>query len=239
MKPWFLLELGDAVTVLDFMRPQTVDLIVTDPAYESLEKHRAVGTTTRLTNDWFPIFRNERFGALMEQAHRMLKASSHFYFVCDDETSYVAVAEAQKAGFKMWQRIPWDKRRTPNDKGMGYHWRNVFEYVLFFEKGPGRQLNDRSRINFLQHPKVVGRYPTEKPVALWADLISNSTQPGDIVLDPFCGSGSSGEAALSLGRNYIGIDISTRAIDLCELRLTPHGERVTAVPRPKLELLHT
>ena len=48
---------ADSLTLLKDVEDESVDLIVTDPPYSSLEKHRAVGTTTRLTGDWFPVSR--------------------------------------------------------------------------------------------------------------------------------------------------------------------------------------
>lgn len=233
---WYRIEQNDAVMALWKMPEQSVDIIVTDPAYESLEKHRAVGTTTRLTKAWFPIFPNARLGELLLAMFRVLKASGHLYLLCDDETSYAVRPAGEAALLKYWQRIPWDKRRTEADAGMGYHWRNIFEYALFFEKAPGKQLNDRSKPNLLKHPRVIGGYPTEKPVGLWRDLIANSSQPGDVVLDPFCGSGSSGEAALELGRNYVGIDIADEAMVATAKRLEGRGEEVEQPPRPELKL---
>ncbi len=51
-----------------------------------------------------------------------------------------------------------------------------------------------------------GRHPTEKPIALMAELISDFTNPGDLILDPFMGSGTTGLAAVKLGRRFIGIE---------------------------------
>jgi len=78
------LSTTDAVAWLCELPVESVDLVVTDPAYESLEKHRAIGTTTRLkhskasSNDWFKIFPNDRFGELFQQLYRVLRKDSHF-----------------------------------------------------------------------------------------------------------------------------------------------------------------
>ncbi len=61
-------------------------------------------------------------------------------------------------------------------------------------------------------------YPTQKPVALLERIISASSNPGDLVLDPFCGCGTSVVAAHTLGRRWIGIDISANAIDIIQDR---------------------
>lgn len=235
---WFRVEQADALEALRRLPKDSIDLIATDPAYESLEKHRAIGTTTRLMKAWFPIVRNEKYPELLVALWRVLKPSGHMYFVLDDTTSYFVKPEAERVGFTFWNRIPWDKRRTPRDLGMGYHWRNVFEYVLFFEKPPGKQLNDTKMINYLKHARVIGGYPTEKPVGLWKDIIANSSQLGDVVLDPFCGSGSSGQAALELGRNYLGIDITEKARNDSIKRLYPLGTEVARPPRSELTLEH-
>src|SRR5829696_3301591 len=98
--PLFDLALLDAVEWLRGLRSESVDLIVTDPAYESLEKHRAVGTTTRLkhskasSNDWFKVFPNARFAELFSEAFRVLRPDRHFYLYCDAETMFVAKPEA-------------------------------------------------------------------------------------------------------------------------------------------------
>ena len=74
---------ADAIEWVQSLAPESVDLVITDPAYESLEKHRAIGTTTRLkvsdatSNEWFPIFRNDRFPALFAALYRAMKRDSH------------------------------------------------------------------------------------------------------------------------------------------------------------------
>jgi site-specific DNA-methyltransferase (adenine-specific) len=62
-------------------------------------------------------------------------------------------------------------------------------------------------------------YPTQKPVALLERIISASSNPGDVVLDPFCGCGTTVHAAQKLGRQWIGIDITPLAINLIKRRL--------------------
>jgi site-specific DNA-methyltransferase (adenine-specific) len=63
-------------------------------------------------------------------------------------------------------------------------------------------------------------YPTQKPVALLERIISASSNPGDVVLDPFCGCGTAIAAAQKLGRNWIGIDITHLSIAMQKYRLT-------------------
>ncbi len=214
----------DAVAFLRSLPAESVDLLVTDPAYESLEKHRAVGTTTRLkvsagsSNPWFNIFPNARFAELFEEVHRVLKRDTHFYLMCDQETAFIAKPIAEQAGFRFWKPIVWDKVSI----GMGYHYRARYEFVLFFEKGK-RRLADLGVADVLQVPRVRGGYPAEKPSALSEVLIKQSSIEGDLVVDPFAGSGSSGVAALRLGRRYAGNDVSPDALKVARERLLTAG----------------
>ena len=70
-----------------------------------------------------------------------------------------------------------------------------------------------------QKEKVFGKHPTQKPVYLLERIIEASTNPGAVVLDPFCGSSTTGVAAKMLGRKYIGIDNVEEYIELSVRRL--------------------
>lgn len=119
-QPRFQLTQGDAVAWLRTLPAASVDLVITDPPYESLEKHRAIGTTTRLkhskasSNDWFSIFPNARFPELFAEVYRVLKKDTHFYLFCDPETMFVAKPLAEQAGFKFWKPLIWDKCLGPD-----------------------------------------------------------------------------------------------------------------------------
>lgn len=222
--PTYSVAISDAVSYLRGMPDASVDLVITDPAYESLEKHRAVGTTTRLThsksssNDWFSIFPNARFFELFQEVHRVLKDDSHFYLFCDPETAFVAKPEGERAGFKFWKPLVWDKQRI----GMGYHYRARYEFILFFEKGK-RKLNDLGVADVISQPRIFKGYPTEKPPEVSEVLIKQSTVEGDVVVDPFMGSGSVGVAAIRLGRSFRGCDISQSALEWTTKRMDELG----------------
>jgi len=225
-EPRFQLTRGDAVAWLRTLPNESIDLVVTDPPYESLEKHRAVGTTTRLkhskasSNDWFEIFPNDRFEELFTEIYRVLKKNTHFYLYCDPETMFVAKPLAEKVGFKFWKQIIWDKVQI----GMGYHYRARYECILFFEKGK-RKLNDLGVADIITCPRIRGGYPAEKPPRVTTVLIEQSTQPGELVIDPFMGSGSTGVAAVGLGRNFLGNDLCAEAVDITRSRLLDGGAK--------------
>ena len=225
----FQLSVQDAVTWLKSLPAESVDLLITDHAYESLEKHRAIGTTTRLkhskasSNDWFTVFPNARFGELFAEVFRVLKRNTHFYLLCDAETMFIAKPEAERAGFRFWKPLVWDKKTI----GMGYHYRARYEFILFFEKGK-RRLNDLGTADVIAVPRIHGGYPAEKPPELAEVLIRQSSATGELVADPFMGSGSVGVAALTLGRRFLGNDLNPEAVRLADQRLRRLGSGTTA-----------
>jgi len=210
----------DAVTFLNNLPDSSIDLVITDPPYESLEKHRAVGTTTRLknskssSNNWFKIFPNSRFEELFLEIYRVMAKNSHFYLFCDQETAFAAKPIGESVGFKFWKPIVWDKMKI----GMGYHYRARYEFILFFEKGK-KKLNNLSIPDVLQVPRIYRGYPTEKPVELMDILLEQSSVTDDIVCDPFMGAGAVGISAVKNSRRFFGNDLSKEAVKLTWERL--------------------
>src|SRR3954464_2356033 len=142
---------SDAFDLLKGLAPESVDLVVTDPPYESLQIHRARGTTTRLTTNWFSTVANERLPELLREVYRVLRSDRHFYLFCDEVTADVikqqqGVGAARlpngarrcSCGLTYWKEIGWAK--TTLDcrsirRGTGYHYRAASERLPFFEKG--------------------------------------------------------------------------------------------------------
>ncbi len=227
----FRLHQGDAVDWLRTLAPASVDRVITDPPYESLEKHRAIGTTTRLkhskasSNDWFTIFPNARFDELFRELWRVLRRNAHFYLFCDAETMFVAKPIAEAAGFKFWKPLVWDKLKL----GMGYHYRSRYELILFFEKGK-RKLASLAIPDVLEVPRIVNGYPTEKPVDVSRVLVEQSSTPGELVVDPFMGAASVGVAAIGLGRAFLGNDLAARSLEIARERLLAAGGQESREP---------
>lgn len=126
----------------------------------------------------------------------------------------------------------WDKVQI----GMGYHYRARYELILFFEQGK-RRLADLGVPDILTAKRVRDGYPTEKPVELLRVLIEQSSSPGEVVCDPFCGSGSTGVAALEFGRSFCGADIEQAALTLSRTRLEAAGGRAGLTLEGQLALL--
>lgn len=112
------------------------------------------------------------------------------------------------------------QERVRNEDGKASYKRDMSGNIVIGKEKRGVPLSDVWEIPFL-NPKAKERtgYPTQKPIELLERIIKISTDEGDIVLDPFCGSGTTLVAAKLLGRRYLGIDINPSAIDLCKNRL--------------------
>jgi len=165
---------SDAFELLRGLAPESVDLVVTDPPYESLQIHRARGTTTRLTTNWFTTVPNERLPELLREVYRVLRPDRHFYLFCDEVTADV-IKQQQKVGaarlpnggrkcscgFVYWKEIVWAKTTLDGGRirgGTGYHYRAASERILFFEKGK-RALNDLGTPDVLLAPRAGGGHP--------------------------------------------------------------------------------
>lgn len=85
-----------------------------------------------------------------------------------------------------------------------------------------------------------GRHPTEKPVPLMSELIADFTTPGDLILDPFMGSGTTGVACIKAGRRFVGIERDPKYFDVARQRLeavVAAPDMFIARPKPKQEAL--
>ncbi|HEY8036091.1 MAG TPA: DNA methyltransferase [Methylobacter sp.] len=112
------------------------------------------------------------------------------------------------------------QKRSRDVHGKAIYARDVDGSIISSDEKKGVPLNDVWEIPFL-NPKAKERtgYPTQKPILLLDRIIEISTNEGDIVLDPFCGSGTTLVAAKLKDRKFVGIDISKDAVDLAESRL--------------------
>src|SRR5207244_10178817 len=138
-------------------------------------------------------------------------------------------------GCTYWKEILWTNTTLDSAKircGTGYHYRAASERILFFEKGK-RVLNDLGIPDVLMAPRAGVPGPAVKPAAILRTLIAQSTQPGELVVDPFCGSGVAGVEARKLERRFLLGDIDLAYLDPSLAELAPIGAvvaRASEVP---------
>src|SRR5690606_26115298 len=106
-----------------------------------------------------------------------------------------------------------------------------YECILFFEKGK-RKLADLGIADILEAKRITGGYPAEKPTSVSEILIKQSSDPGQIVIDPFMGSGSVGVAAVTNNRSFWGNDLCAEAVEITRTRLLEAGAREVSPTPP-------
>ncbi|WP_136440336.1 DNA-methyltransferase [Pacificoceanicola onchidii] len=208
---------GDAQEVLADYRG-AADLLCTDHPYRLTSGGRGQTDGKTMTG----IFDPEDYdnsGDLMVMAewnrtggpiYRALKPDADAYVMVNDKNLMLAAGAFLGAGFKFHNLLVWDKHGpTPNRWYMKH-----LEFVLYLWKGKGRPIrNLGSKQLFRADRPGLGNHKTEKPVALMRHYIENSSEPGDVVLDPYMGSGTTLVAAIEAGRAGLGIEIEREHFD--------------------------
>lgn len=206
-------KIGDMMIELPKMG-EFADCLVTDPPYKTITGGDSDGKNSvrpkgmlRGNRKLFSHQNDLSPEQWMKVVYAALKPGSHAYIFTNSMNMEQMLTEARKAGFKLHNILVWEKNNcTPSQ----YYMKNC-EYVLFFRKGKAKWINDIGGSKTVHRfNNVIGnkRHPTEKPVDLLEFYINNSTNPGDIVLDPFAGSGSTRDAAVKLGRRFVGFEIN-------------------------------
>lgn len=186
----------DARTLLANLPPESVDLICTDPPYRF---HRG-----GLFENWFAAdLPDDAWPEVFAELYRVLRQDRHAYVFANVRLAPIFDAAARAAGFTVRMPLVWDKLSP----ALGRTWRAQYEFICWYEKGR-RVGHDRTLGNVLRAPRVRRRYPTEKPGEILRTIIGQASLSGEVVLDPFCGSGSAGQAAVSLGRRTLLGDLT-------------------------------
>ncbi len=236
--PRFDIRTQDCIDFLRGLPAESVDLIVTDPAYSGMNRHlrlghgRIVGHYGKPDNErWFHEFSDdpESYAVFLRECHRVLRRDRHVYIMFDS-FSMLSLGALVRDFFDVKGVVVWDKVHL----GMGHYFRRRHEQIVFASKGR-RKLSRRDLPDVWSVPRLHrATYPTQKPVKLFEYMVQASAEPGFLVCDPFCGSGSSGVAALLGGCGFIGADIDSRAVRIAEDRLG----RFTATGEDPLEPAH-
>lgn len=200
-----------------------VSIVVTDPPY-FLPVNSYVGTRERgyekrslADTSILKCF----FDQVFTQVHRVLKEDGSIYVFCDAQ-SYPIIYESMFPYCNHVRLVVWDKEVSYN----GYTWRHQHELIAWGEMketkrvptGDGDVIKCRGVMQEDRH------HPAEKPVELLEKLIIKHGRKGDLVLDPFAGSGSTGVASRHLGRNFIGFDLDPQYVEIANTRIKQSTE---------------
>lgn len=201
---------GDCMEILPTL--PKVDAVVTDPPYgiSYVSAWRKQGPTEMLANDDHPPLDSVFLMAAQLQDGGAMYIATRFDVAAQWNDAM------RNAGLELKTPIYWDKGNHTSGDLEGDFGAQV-EIFLFAHKGRhilrGKRLSNLWR--FPREP--AGAHPTPKPVALMERMVSCSADAGQIVADPFMGSGTTGVACANLGRKFIGIEIEERYFQIaCE-----------------------
>lgn len=227
-----VLHLGNSLEIMPNLGP--VDHVITDPPYEQNAQDRIGGisrkdggkVTEKLTFAGIDTIRDE------VATLTRFKCSGWAIFFCTAEGVAPWRDAIEAAGMKYRSPMIWVKPDAmPKFNGQGPA--VGFEAIVTAWCGPGISVwNGGGKRGIFSHltnfQGRTGEHPTEKPPRLMEELIGLFTAPGDVVLDPFMGSGTTGVACIRHGRNFIGIERDEKFFDLSCRRISD------ALTRPDL-----
>ena len=215
---------GDCLDILPTLEAGSVDAVITDPPYGI---GYASSRTTRMdgskrTSD-SAFGEDVVIGAWLPEMFRICRDDSCLYFFTRWDVVHIWKALSEASGFIATQRLVWDKRHW----GMGdlRYYGSQTEDVLFCRKGNPTMRYEKRRGDMFTCasraylPEGKYNHPTQKPEKLMREFIEDSTLPGDTVIDPFMGSGTTGVACVQTGRNFIGIEIDRGYYEIAERRI--------------------
>jgi len=230
--PRYTLYSGDSLELLDRMPAGSFDLVFADPPYflsnggftckagkrapvekGGWDKSRGVEVDHEFTVRW------------LRACRRVLKPTGTIWVSGTQHVIFSVGFGMQELGFKLLNTITWFKPNASPNLSCRYFthstelliWaspqasdklQHTFNYAQMKAENGGKQMRDLWQMTTpRKSEKEFGKHPTQKPLSLLIRILNASTQEGQRVLDPFNGSGTTGVAAMMLGRHYTGVDI--------------------------------
>lgn len=224
---WNKLYNGDCLEVMKTIPDNSIDCIVTDPPY--LITSRGNGGTSggmfqkKIVNKG-KVFNENSIDIQdwIDEFYRVLKNDTHCYIMTNNKNIYHYLDVINKSKFHYVKNLIWVK----DNKIMGQTYMSQFEYVIMLRKGNHKKINNCGTSDVLVFPNKKLKdengktiHDTEKPVGLMKVLIENSSQENDVILDPFMGLGVVGVVCKETNRNFIGVEIEKRYVDIANERI--------------------
>lgn len=252
---------GDCIAAMNSLPEASVDLIFADPPYNLQlkgELHRPDNSRVdAVDDDWdqFSSFRKyDQFTqAWLKAAHRLLKPNGAIWVIGSYHNIFRVGAELQNQGFWLLNDVVW-RKSNPMPNFRGKRLTNAHETLIWASKSETskytfnyealKALNEGVQMRSdwvlpictgherLKNDAGEKAHPTQKPEALLHRVLVATTNPGDVVLDPFFGTGTTGAVAKKLGREFIGIEREDAYRDVARERL----EGVRKFDRTSLEV---
>ena len=234
----FSLINGDTFKVLKKMKDKTFDMIFADPPY-FLSNNGITCSAGKMVSvnkgDWdksLTVKEKHTFNKRwIKECYRILKDTGTIWISGTLHNIYSIGMALEESGFKILNNITWQKTNPPPNlacktfthstetilwakkdlKNVKY----TFNYDVMKQINGNKQMKDVWTTSLTKpSEKKQGKHPTQKPLEILDKIILASTKENDLILDPFCGSSTTGISAVKLNRKYIGIDNETEYLDL-------------------------
>lgn len=247
----FKLILGDSFEWLNKLKPKSVDMVFADPPYFlsgdgiTCNSGKMVSVNKGKWDKKINVDEKHQFNReWIRLCYKVLKDEGTIWISGTLHNIYSIGMALEQEGFKIINNITWRKLNPPPNISCRYFvhstetilWakkdikkaKHKFNYSLMKELNGGKQDKDVWESSLTKKSeKIYGKHPTQKPIAILEKLILASTNEGDLILDPFNGSGTTGIAASKLKRKYIGIDLEKEYLDLTIRRKEERNEDST------------
>lgn len=234
----FKLLHGDALLLLKKIKSKSIDMIFADPPYFlsgdgiTCSAGKMVSVKKGEWDEKIGIKDKHRFNKKWIRAcKRVLKDNGTIWISGTMHNIYSIGMALEEEGFKIINNITWRKLNPPPNISCRAFvhstetvlWakkdikriRHRFNYDLMKQTNGGKQMKDVWDFSLTKpSEKKCGKHPTQKPMQLLERIILASTNEGELILDPFNGSGTTGIVANKLNRKYIGIDKEKKYLDI-------------------------
>lgn len=243
-----VLYLGDCLEAMRCIADGSVHLLWTDPPYghsnhdgdfnARLNEHRGIEGKP-IANDT-PDEMRTVVDAMLSESVRVLDPDCCCCCCCccgggGPRPTFAWVAQRMDSkGLQFFHSVIWDKLNP----GLGWRYRRQHEMVMIAHRDTAklRWQDDAKAVRniYSEMPPRNRSHPNEKPTAMVAHFINNHTYPGDTVLDPFMGSGTTGVAAVRMGRKFIGIELDPAHFETAVRRIrdAQTGDMFIEKPKP-------
>ena len=224
MNKIFDLKWGDCIELLKDIQSNSVDLILTDPPYGiDFQSNYRRSKFSKIKND------NCVNPAFLDECKRILKDTGAIYCFTRWDV-YPEWVEQFKTRFNVKNCIVWFKRGGGlGDLKKGYIYNH--EFIIYCAM-KNHELNGKRRNDVFEFSKDAPAtyvHPTQKPVSLLREIIERSSKPGDVVLDCFMGSGSTGIACANTGRRFIGIELDKQYYEIAQKRIEEAAKQTAVI----------
>ncbi|WP_460057816.1 DNA-methyltransferase [Pseudolactococcus yaeyamensis] len=233
----------DSFVFLDKMKSESVDMIFADPPYFlsnggfSNSGGQVVSVNKGNWDKVDSLEAKHKFNQTwIRKARRVLKPNGTIWITGSLHNIYSVGMALEEEGYKILNNITWQKTNPAPNLSCRYFthstetilWarkndksaKHYFDYTLMREMNDGKQMKDVwTGCATKKSEKWAGTHPTQKPEYLLEKVILSSTKKGDMILDPFVGSGTTGVMAKRLGRKFIGVDQEQNFLDIAIKRL--------------------